>query len=47
MNTYFQQIYLKLNQIDLRHLRLAWLVIGLFVSGGMILGIPINGDVGG
>jgi len=46
MNAYFQNLYFKLNQIDLRHVRLAWLVIGLVLSGGVILGIPIHGDVG-
>jgi len=46
MNAYFQNLYFKLNQIDLRHVRLVWLVMGLFLAGGVIQGIPIHGDVG-
>jgi hypothetical protein len=47
MNTCLSAIYLKLNQIDSRYIRLALMVVTLFASGGVILGLPINGDVGG
>jgi len=47
MNTCLSSIYLRLNQIDSRYIRLAMLVISLVASGGIVLGIPIHGDVGG
>jgi hypothetical protein len=46
MNTCLSTIYLKLNQIDSRYIRLAFMVLSLVVSGGVIMGIPIHGDVG-
>jgi hypothetical protein len=47
MNTCLSVIYLKLNQIDSRFIRLAFMTLTLFASGGIILGLPIAGDVGG
>ena len=46
MNTCLSAIYLKLNKIDSRYIRLAFMVVALFASGGVILGVPIHGDVG-
>ncbi len=46
MNTCLSALYLKLNQIDSRYIRLALMVLTLTISGGVILGLPINGDVG-
>ncbi len=46
MNTCLSNIVLKLNQIDTRFIRMALLTITLVASGGIILGLPINGDVG-
>jgi len=47
MNTCLSTIYLRLNKIDTRYIRFAFMVLTLVTSGGMILGIPIHGDVGG
>jgi hypothetical protein len=47
MNTCLSTIYLKLNQIDSRIIRVAFMTLALFASGGVILGLPIAGDVGG
>ena len=47
MNTCLSTIYLKLNQIDSRYIRLALMTLMVFASGGVILGLPIAGDVGG
>jgi hypothetical protein len=47
MNTSLSSLYLKINQIDSRYIRLALMVLSLVASGGVILGLPINGDVGG
>lgn len=46
MNTCLSSIYLKLNQIDSRLIRLALMVLTLVASGGGILCLPIHGDVG-
>lgn len=46
MNTCLSNLYLKLNQIDSRHIRLALMVL-FFLGGGIVMGIPIHGDVGG
>jgi hypothetical protein len=46
MNTCLSSIYLKLSQIDSRYIRLAFMALMLFVSGGVVLGLPIHGDVG-
>ncbi len=46
MNTCLSNIYLKLNQIDSRYIRIALLALTLVLSGGVVLGIPIHGDVG-
>ncbi len=47
MNTCLSSIYLKLSRIDPRHIRLAFLVMTLIASGGVILGLPIAGDLSG
>jgi hypothetical protein len=47
MNTCLSTIYLKLSQFDSRIIRLALLTLTLFASGGVILGLPISGDVSG
>jgi len=47
MNTCLSVIYLKLNQIDSRHIRLALMFLSLIATGGVIMGLPIHGDVGG
>jgi hypothetical protein len=46
MNTCLSVVYLKLHQIDSRYIRLALTIALLFVGGGSIMGLPINGDVG-
>ncbi len=46
MNTCLSTIVLKLNKIDTRIIRMALLTLTLVASGGVILGLPINGDVG-
>jgi hypothetical protein len=46
MNTRLSAIYLKLNKIDSRYIRLAFIVIAFAASRGIILGVPIHGDVG-
>lgn len=45
MNTCLSNIYLKLCQIDSRHIRFV-LTILAFVFGGIALALPIHGDVG-
>jgi hypothetical protein len=45
MNTCLSALYLKLNKIDYRYIRLTLMVITLFVSGGVTLGVPIHGEV--
>jgi hypothetical protein len=47
MNTCLSAIYLKLNQIDVRYIRMALMVLTLVASGGVVMGLPIHGDVGG
>jgi hypothetical protein len=47
MNTCLSTIYLKLSQIDSRIIRLALLTLMLFASRGVVLGLPISGDVSG
>jgi hypothetical protein len=47
MNTCLSNIYLKFSQIDSRYIRLSFIVLALFATGSTILGLPINGDVGG
>jgi hypothetical protein len=47
MNTCFSALYLKLNKIDSRYIRLAFMVLALAASRGIILGVPIHGDVSG
>jgi hypothetical protein len=46
MNTCLSTIYLKISKIDARYIRLALMVLALASSGGVILGLPIHGDVG-
>ena len=47
MNTCLSALYLKLSQLDSRYFRLALTIIALAGSGGVILGLPIGGDVSG
>lgn len=47
MNTCLSTLYLRLSQIDSRHIRLALVFISLISTGGFIMGLPIAGDVGG
>ena len=47
MNACLSTIYLKLCQLDTRHIRLAILVLALVGGGHILMGLPINGDVGG
>jgi hypothetical protein len=47
MNTCLSALYLKLNQLDSRYIRLAFMVFSMVVTGGVIMGLPIHGDVGG
>ncbi len=46
MNTILSSIYLKICQIDPRHIRLVLLIFA-FAAGGVIRALPIHGDVGG
>jgi len=46
MNTCLSSIYLKLNQIDFRTVRMVLMVLAVVGSGIGILGLPIHGDVG-
>jgi hypothetical protein len=47
MNTCLSAIYLKFSQLDSRIIRLVLLTLTVFASGGVILGLPISGDVSG
>lgn len=47
MNTCLSELYLKLSHFDARIIRLALLVVAAAVSGGVVLGLPISGDVTG
>ena len=47
MNTCLSALYLKLNQLDSRYIRMAFMVFSMVVTGGVIMGLPIHGDVGG
>jgi hypothetical protein len=47
MNTCLSTIYLKLSQLDSRIVRLALLTLALVASSGVVLGLPISGDVSG
>jgi hypothetical protein len=48
MNTCLSTIYLKICQLDSRHIRAALTLLTLLASGAGILGVlPIHGDVGG
>jgi len=47
MNTCLSEIYLKLSQIDSRYFRIALVVLSLLASRGIIMSLPIAGDVGG
>ena len=47
MNTCLSNIYLKFSRIDSRYIRLALMVLTLAASGGIIMGLPITGDVSG
>jgi len=46
MNTCLSSMYLKISQIDSRFIRLGLMVLTLVATGGMLLGLPISGDVG-
>jgi hypothetical protein len=46
MNTCLSVIYLKLNQIDSRYIRLVFLVLAVAATRIGTLGLPIHGDVG-
>jgi hypothetical protein len=47
MNTCLSNIYLKLCQLDSRHVRMILVFLTLMASGGILMGLPISGDVGG
>jgi hypothetical protein len=47
MNTCLSSIYLKFSKFDSRYIRIALMVLTLAASGGIILGLPITGDVSG
>ncbi len=47
MNTCLSNVYLKLSSFDVRIVRLALLILTVVASGGVILGLPISGDVTG
>jgi len=47
MNTCLSSLYLKICQLDSRHVRMVLAFLTLFASGGILMGLPINGDVGG
>ncbi len=46
MNTCLSTIYLKLCQLDSRHVRFVLTLLAFAASGGVILALPIHGDVG-
>jgi hypothetical protein len=46
MNTCLSTLYLRICKMDARYIRLALLVLAVATSGGVILGVPIHGDVG-
>lgn len=46
MNTCLNNVYLKVAKIDSRYVRLALMVLAVLASGGVVLGLPISGDVG-
>jgi hypothetical protein len=47
MNTCLSNIYLKFAKFDPRYVRLVLMVVTLVASGGVILGLPLPGDVSG
>ena len=47
MNTCLSTLYLKLSQVDFRHIRFVLAFVSLISMGGFIMGLPIAGDVGG
>ncbi len=47
MNTCLSNLYLKVSRIDARYVRLAFMVLAAALAGrAIVLGLPINGDVG-
>jgi hypothetical protein len=46
MNTCLNNVYLKVAKIDSRTVRMVLMVVAVLASGGVILGLPISGDVG-
>lgn len=47
MNTCLSSLYLKICQLDSRHIRFLLTALAAFASGGVILALPIHGDIGG
>jgi hypothetical protein len=47
MNTCLSTIYLKFSQLDSRIIRLALLTLTVIISRGIIVHLPIAGDVSG
>jgi hypothetical protein len=47
MNTCLSNVYLKFAQIDPRYIRLVLFVLTLVASRGVIMHLPISGDVSG
>ena len=47
MNTCLSTIYLKFCQLDARYVRMTLAFLTLLAWGGMIMGLPMSGDVGG
>jgi|WetSurSiteA1Bulk_404760.scaffolds.fasta_scaffold00242_3 hypothetical protein len=45
MNTCLKNLYLNLNKIDSRYIRLVFMILAL-TSGIVVKGLPIHGDVG-
>ena len=47
MNTYLNNLYLKLSKFDVRYVSLALMLVAALASGHVIImGLPISGDVG-
>jgi hypothetical protein len=46
MNTFLSRIYLKICQLDSRHIRLVLTILAALGSGGYLMFLPIHGDVG-
>jgi hypothetical protein len=46
MNTCLMNLYLKICQLDSRHVRLILTILAALGSGGIIMALPIHGEVG-